>query len=93
VLFSNAFKDNFDKIVKELAYEARAKATDRLKTQEELIKEEKEKLEKMEVFWLLLKIKLTLFFIRKNVLSVCAERKWKIRNRRKQRRKLSRQMI
>ncbi|XP_030841150.1 nucleolar protein 14 [Strongylocentrotus purpuratus] len=40
--------DDYDMSVKELIFDMRAKASDRLKTPEELAKEEKEKLEKME---------------------------------------------
>ncbi|XP_041476417.1 nucleolar protein 14-like [Lytechinus variegatus] len=40
--------DDYDMSVKELIFDMRAKASDRMKTPEELAKEEKEKLEKME---------------------------------------------
>lgn len=40
---------DYDTTVRELLYEKRAQATDRLKTEEELATEEKEKLLKMEV--------------------------------------------
>jgi nucleolar protein 14 len=36
-------------LVKELVFEGRAKATDRMKTPEEIVQEEKEKLETLEV--------------------------------------------
>ncbi|XP_064381967.1 nucleolar protein 14-like [Halichondria panicea] len=40
--------DDYDKTVRELAYEKRGQPTDRMKTEEEIAKEEKEKLEKRE---------------------------------------------
>ncbi|KDQ08229.1 hypothetical protein BOTBODRAFT_118835 [Botryobasidium botryosum FD-172 SS1] len=40
--------DDYDQFVRELAFEKRAKPTDRLKTEEEIAKEEKDKLEKAE---------------------------------------------
>ncbi|EDV22739.1 uncharacterized protein TRIADDRAFT_58621 [Trichoplax adhaerens] len=40
--------DSYDKSVRELAFDLKAKATSRLKSEEELIKEEKEKLEQLE---------------------------------------------
>ncbi|EFA74997.1 U3 snoRNP protein [Heterostelium album PN500] len=41
-------EDDFDNLVLEMANEARAKATDRTKTPEEVMKEEKERLDKLE---------------------------------------------
>ena len=41
-------KDDYDLFVRELAYERKAKPTDRLKTEEEIAKEEVERLEKLE---------------------------------------------
>lgn len=41
--------DDYDKTVRQLAYERRGQPTDRLKTEAELAKLEKEKLEKLEV--------------------------------------------
>ncbi|KAJ3045949.1 nucleolar complex protein 14 [Rhizophlyctis rosea] len=40
--------DDYDKFVRELAYDRRAKPTDRLKTEEEIAQEEKGRLEKLE---------------------------------------------
>ena len=42
-------KDQYDMAVRSLTFDARAKATDRLKTAEEIAQEEKAKLEKQEV--------------------------------------------
>jgi len=39
----------YDRIVRELAFEKRARPTDRTKSEEEIALEEKEKLEKLEV--------------------------------------------
>lgn len=49
-LFNIKPSDDFEKIVRELAFEARARATDRLKTPEEIAQEEKKKLEELEVW-------------------------------------------
>jgi len=42
--------ENFDKIVNELATEKRSRPTDRMKTQMELVQEQKVRLEELEVF-------------------------------------------
>ena len=42
--------EDYDRAVRELLYEKRARATDRLKTDEEVAKDEREKLVAMEVF-------------------------------------------
>ena len=42
-------RDDYDRTVRELAFEKRGIPTDRLKTDEEAAKEEKERLEKLEV--------------------------------------------
>ena len=41
--------DDYDRAVRELQFERRGQALDRLKTEEELAVEEKERLEKLEV--------------------------------------------
>ena len=41
---------DYDRVVKELLYERRAQATDRLKTEEELAREERERLQNLEVY-------------------------------------------
>jgi nucleolar protein 14 len=41
--------DDYDRLVKELIFDSRARATDRLKTPEEIAQEEKQKLEALEV--------------------------------------------
>ncbi|XP_018579917.1 nucleolar protein 14 homolog [Anoplophora glabripennis] len=40
--------DDYDKVMRELKFEARGTVSDRLKTEDEIVKEEKEKLEKLE---------------------------------------------
>jgi hypothetical protein len=42
-------QDDFNMLFRELAFEMKGKATDRLKTPEEIAKEEKERLEQLEV--------------------------------------------
>jgi nucleolar protein 14 len=44
-----ALQDDFNMLFRELAFEMKGKATDRLKTPEEIAKEEKERLEQLEV--------------------------------------------
>lgn len=41
--------DDYDRAVRELVYERRGQPTDRMKTEEEIAKEEKMRLEKLEV--------------------------------------------
>ena len=41
--------DDYDVVVRELAFERRGKPTDRMKSEEEMAREEKERLEKLEV--------------------------------------------
>ncbi len=41
--------DGYDRSVRELQFERRGQALDRLKTEEEIVREEKERLEKLEV--------------------------------------------
>lgn len=41
--------DGYDRSVRELQFERRGQALDRMKTEEEIIREEKERLEKLEV--------------------------------------------
>ena len=41
--------DDYDRSVRELGFERRGQALDRMKTEDELIKEEKDRLEKLEV--------------------------------------------
>lgn len=59
--------DDFEKIMKEMVFEMRGHATDRLKTDDELIKEERERLEEMEVS------NIHMFIIISSVYSLCIE--------------------
>lgn len=45
--------DDFEKTVRELAFDARARPTDRLKTPQEIAAEEKQKLDRLEVLFIL----------------------------------------
>ena len=42
--------DDYDRTVNELFFESKAKASDRLQTEEEILKNEKSQLEELEVF-------------------------------------------